>query len=956
MRDEYVKMERVFFFSNRLDLLARKLAEYVKSSGRVHTILVPNQQIGRWLYLEIAKRNGIAAGLKMVEPERYFPSFTSFPETFLTLYGLLEKSSDLELQHYLQGKEKRLIHLADLFSRLVTIYGEHEQERKDQGFQEEIVKKYFLHYPPPLERECQIDHEVICFGIDYLAPIYWKFLFSSPALQVYLFSPCLYYWEDTESDWERKSLHRHWKRRGAKDRVCLELDRYLSEAPRNLANWGRLGKETLKILRSFDYQEEECYLIPQATTLLKQVQFDLLHFENTKNPTISRAPSGIDDSIKLFLTGKSRLHEIEVLREEILKTGLLYHEISVLDPDIEPYVPLIEYVFGEEIPYRISGVGVGPTSSFRQGLVRLLSFVNGRWDFEALLTLFETPSFSKKQGWNSGDLQNIRAWLEYAGIDWGIDPKHREEVLEATLGSKPFTDHGSWERGLDRLLDTLIYIREIELESDLFEELIGCFETLKWFPVFEKKSLPFWAAYLEKASALFEIDAEDEGEMASFSHLLKSFKNFKEEVCCSMDGIQYLLMRPSFGHIHAAHLHAVQFSRLQDASLIPAKALFCIGMDEESFPTKRVVSSLDLSRGKKSIPTSVDRDRYAFLAAVFSCEELLRISYCHLSEEEGKPVAASLLVQELLSVTGKEIQEERFPKKQQPLKKTVVWPRFTSSSFSVGRVHVLLSELRQLLKHPWQFYLQKAHGIYLDRTLQETFALQKAKLLKQSLEGPVDFGPGMIGKALEIDILEKKEELLAKCTPVTLELREGSREPKWEDHRYIVPPLEVPLEKGSVVLTGTIHQTSREGMLSFRPDTIAGSLQVWSDALISSIFFGCPHLRILKEDRVRSIENPEKHLAALLEYFLIALRCPSPLLSHWTDPILRKGMEALEKARLQGPSLEDPVYDWVVSRTELPTSQEIFSDWEVLCKRTFSGLIALYPTTKKLSREGDEAV
>jgi exodeoxyribonuclease V gamma subunit len=944
------------FLSYRMDSLVDQLLQQIEENPlkplEIRTILVPNGQTRQWLLLEIAKRKGIAMGLKILEIEQLCPTSPNSLEMFCLIYAALSESSDPQLVSYLDGKKKRLLDLAGQLRGLFFKYGEHDAslfEGKAVGWQHELLRKLFVDGPwrLPVQQEMKLAEPIICFGIDALPPVYWEFLFSSPSLSIYLFSPCVDFWADLCSDRERKSLNRYWKKRGAAKTKRDQLDAYLREAPKNLANWGRLGRETLKLFDRFDLETEEVYPHFEPSSLLKQIQFDLLTFQETKNPQI-------DDSIKVVLTGSSRLKEIEALRDEILRLKIPYHEISVLAPDIEPYVPLIEFVFGNDIPYRISGFDGAPQSSFRQGMVRLLRLSGGRWEAEEVLSLFETPAFYRKQGWDPETLEEYRAWIEEVNIDWGLDKDHRKAVMRETLGERSYEDRGSWENGLDQLLEAVVYLKPMQINGERFDALIGILSALRSLELKGEKSLTSWADSLENVVNQFLIaDPNDEADTAvqnSFRQFLLDLRNFHDERPYSFDVVQHLLIRPCKAQIHSSHLHAVRFAPIVEGASLPAKALFLIGMDEESFPRVQTSTSLDLLRQKT--PDVADQDRYLFLQALFSAEEFLRISYGHLSADEGKPVGPSLLVQELLSVTGPAISTIHRSSPLPEYKKSFVWPPFKKSELPEGEVTLSISELRQLARHPWKFFLQKRHGIYLKDELEESFALQKGLLLRSTLgtEAP-KLPPGPFGKAIQLDVSEKAHEWRTQLEvwqiePFSLHLRENCTAAQWEGPHYIVPPLVFSWDKLTVRLVGEVKQVSTKGLISANEDNLTGTLKVWPEALAAALSLNVPQICMLRNGKIKSIENPNEHLKAFIEYYFHCLNAPSPLISDWADPILRKGVEELAKKMERGALFEDPAVEWVLSRAEIATAEEMFLTWGSPLRQIFSGLIELYPTKK----------
>lgn len=949
------------FLSHRLDALLDQLIQEIEERPldplEVRTILVPNGHVRQWLLLEIAKRKGIAMGFKVIEIEQLIPPSLSSMQMFCLIYGALSESQDPQLVAYLGEKKHRLLDLTSQLCHLFYRYGQYGSElfqEKKAHWQHEILQKLFIDGPwkLPVQEQVQIPVPLTCFGVDFLPPIYWEWLFQAPSLSLYLFSPCADFWADLASDQERRSLNRYWKKRAVSQKSLDQLDIYLREAPKNLANWGKLGRETLKIFDRFALETEEIYPSFEPTCLLKKIQYDLLTFQETENPVI-------DDSIKVILTGSSRLKEIEALRDEILRLNVPYHEVAVLAPNIEPYVPLIEFVFGNEIPYRISGLDAAPQSSFRQGLIRLLKLSSSRWDAKEVLALFETPAFYRKQGWDADTLETYRSWILSAEINWGLDGSHRTSLLQELFGERAYEDGGSWEKGLDKLLEALIFLKPMQVSADQLEAFLEIIAQLKNLDLKKEKTLSQWADQLEKASDTFlTVDAESEADTTAkncFRQLLFDLRNFEDPRLFPPEVIQHLLLRPCKIQIRSAHLHAVQFALLEDGALIPAKALFLIGMDEESFP--RIPSSTTLNLLRQKIPDRADCDRYLFLQALFAAGDFLRISYGHLSPDEGKPVGPSPLVQELLSVTGSGIITHYRGFDRPIWKKTFVWPHFKQITLPEGEEIIHLSELKQLAHHSWKFFLRKVHGIYLNDELEETFSLQKGKLLRSQFTktSEIKLPAGPFGKAMEAEVLEKacewQQQLQAwEIKPFSLILKESCTAPHWDGSNYTAPPIEIKWEKLTVRLVGEAKQASLKGLISFNDDTIGGALKIWPEALAVAIALNAPQVWMLKNGKSKSIANPEANLKAFLEYYFHSLHAPSPLLPNWADPLLRKGAKELERKMEKDPLFEDPTLEWVSASAELPTAEEIYANWGPFLKKALNGLVELYPA-KKASRQ-----
>lgn len=926
------------YLSQSIDALVDRFIENLGSLDPFHeqTVLVPNQQLSQWLLLEIARKKGIAMGLKLLKVEQCFPSSLSPMESFCSIYSALSNTKEPEVIAYLEGKKKRQLDLSRELSSLFFKYEKYPNLKLEKDWQTALFEKIFS--PPPFE----IAEPIICFGIDFLPPVYWKFLWDAPSLSIYLFSPCTEFWVDCCSSREQKSMHRFFGKKGARVEQIDLLDTYLKETPLALANWGKIGRETLKNLDNYDFETEEVYPEIKPDTLLKKIQKSLLHFEEVLEPKA-------DDSIRILQTGSSKLREIQALRDEILKLGIPYHEISVLAPDIEPYVPLIEYVFGNEIPFRISHVDISKQSSLKQGLLRLLKLGTGRWDVEEILTLFETPSFYRKMGWDGETLEILREWFQLASLKWGKDASHQGAILSQTLGLSEFSDAGSWEKGLETLMEAIVFLKPFQINADLFEELLTVFSQLKELGLKGEKPLAEWAKILKMClDSLLAIDEEDETDVVAgdlLENLLLEMQRFPSDTVYPIEVVEHFLSLPSSSQIHASKLHGLRFNSFEEGAKLPAKALFLIGMDEMNFPRNQTASSLDLLKGK--IPKKGDFDRYFFLQCIFSAQEFLRICFSHRSADEGKPVEPSILVAELMNMSGigvlstLEVEKEIAPSKNFP------FPLFSPVALPKGEWVLNIADLRKLAKHPWRFFLQKAHQIQLDEEWEETFSLQRSKLLRMQENPPSKFLPGPLQKALELEVEEKiKERALQmrewQLEPFSLHLRESCMKADWEGDDYVAPPLEFSWDDLSVKVIGQIPFASLKGMISTHEDTIAGTLKIWPDALAVSMIFNEPQIWMLKNGKTKTFENPEESFKAFIEYFFHCGRAPSPLIPDWVDPVLRKGALELSKKMQRDPLFKDPVFEWVSSRAEIPSAEKIVHHWAPVLKTTFKSLIGLY--------------
>ncbi len=929
-------------------------------------VLVPNESYKQWLLSTIARKKGIAMGLKIFPIEEgilFLLQSAEIPnslEMSLLLYDALCQNQDPDLLAYLDGKKKRILALSDHLSSLFFrygIFGEKLFTSKTSDWQMGILHSLFIEgsWKLPIQilptATSFYEEPIHCFAIDFLPQAYWEYLFRFAPLSLYLFSPCQEYWEDLQTDRERKKLVKK-----ASKKIRPELDSYLQEVPSPLANWGKMGRENLKNLDPFPFQSKEAYFPVDGASLLKRVQRSLLQFEVEEKLKAMQ-----DSSLKVILTGSSKLREVEVIRDEILKLasceGISFHEISILIPNLEIYIPLIEFVFNEkerEVPYRILGHDVRRQSSFFQGLSRLLNL--GRWESDALLSLFETLSFSRKQNLDESELEQIEDWIREVGVEWGLDQNHRKERLKDIIPNLPNDlQTGSWEHGLEQLLERLVYLRPKGIDPDSFEKFLALFQSLKedLAPFHSESSLSVWADRLEAlAEKYLSYDLEDEADSAaysSFQHLIQALRQAGGRIGekrFPFAPIERFLDRPTSGNIHGSHLHAVRISSLSDGAALPSKALFLLGMDEESFPEPRKASSLNLLVQEK-IPViePSDRDRYLFLQTLFSATDFLRISYGHLSSDEGKPVGPSILVQELMSyIDGNitetapafsEIQSFLFPKRTLSF-----WPDWTCLpplQLPEGEITLSISDLSSFAKNPWKFYLQKIEGVYLKEEWEDSFSSQKSRCLRAILEHREDakgeLPYGLIGKALEMEIDETAKEW------------EGELKNWGAEGPFSLPLKEmvVTWDKLKVRIVGEIRNATSLGFLHTGGGKIGDLLRDWPEILVTGIILNTPQVLLVKEGKIKLLNRLEEALKSFIEYYFRCQTISSPLISSWADPFLRKGVENLEIDL----SSEDPIVNWVLARAQIPSPEVLFEQWAPMLRGTFSTLIEAFPTRSK---------
>ncbi len=165
-------------------------------------------------------------------------------------------------------------------------------------------------------------------------------------------------------------------------------------------------------------------------------------------------------------------------------------------------------------------------------------------------------------------------------------------------------------------------------------------------------------------------------------------------------------------------------------------------------------------------------------------------------------------------------------------------------------------------------------------------------------------------------------------------------------------PLEVPFKSSFVRLTGEIPFCSTRGLIYFGEDSFSALLRSWPECLAALCALQSQQIFCIRSGKIKIVESPLEELKKCLDIYDLALQTPLPLVSQWSDALVRKqDPEELEKKfETKRAVLEDPVYDWMFSRIERPSAETITADWGPFLQTKLRGLIELYPLGKNYAK------
>jgi exodeoxyribonuclease V gamma subunit len=628
-------------------------------------------------------------------PRRVRKRIPSFLELTLAIEEKLHvlSCSDKELLpllEYLAGgdeekKRKRIFALSDEIARCFTRYGLYGKQflpewLNRQGWQQVIWKGLFSDsssWTFPLElleksKGVCFQGKIALFGFSYLPPAHLAFFSSlyhnltgrAITATLYHLCPCALFWEDFTSDKERLFAYRFFQKRGGKEKVVEELDQYMRQSHPLLANWGKLGRQMLKSLDGFLLGEDEIYSQVQTGSLLGKLRQSILTLDESQELQA-------DSCIQLH-SATSKLCEVEVLRDA-LQTLLHTHylsgdairprEILIACPDIFRYAPYIDMVFSQsDLSYAIEGMPLGLMSDAVQAFLQLIALAEENFTLSSMIHLLRCPSFMEKHRFSHDEVNQLCKWFKQAQIREGLkgNPNSWEEGIDRLLyglAMRPEEEAGS--SNAHNLIGRDIDIWPIDAvplsEIDLFDRFLGFFTKLKDdLSLFsDQKTVSEWLEYfLGIASSYFLFEWEKEPffqELRSLAFSCRSLQAKEWNFQSIWRVLLYLSQQP-VGEMGSSKLEKIVFVPLCSGSIIEARIIWCLGMDEGSFPRDDVRSSVcEMSKSKNSdyYPPKADEDRFLFLEMLMKAKDYLIFSFQRVHPEDGKNQGPSLLVEEL---------------------------------------------------------------------------------------------------------------------------------------------------------------------------------------------------------------------------------------------------------------------------------------------------------------------
>lgn len=508
-------------------------------------------------------------------------------------------------------------------------------------------------------------------------------------LHFYLPTPTRSYWGDLQTLGERL-------RSGAAD-AFDHADGELGEN-RLLQAWGAAGRDFMAVLGSYEVVhpsgEIAAYDDPgpgQPTDrLLKRLHADLFHRRSQPVGPLRADVDRSDPSLQVHAC-HTPLREVQVLHDQL--RGLLEdprfdpplqaREIAVLAPDIDPYAPYIEAVFGgrnghdDFIPYALADTSPLAGEPLAEVFVRLLGLPVSRFGLNEILDLLASPSIADAAGLDATSLERLHGWLQSAGARWGLDAAHREQH------QAPRDDAYTWAFALDRLLlghasgsegDIAGVAPWTALEGGALAALDALVRLLRILARYQRVLGDAMPATQWRERLLGLLDAvlskppQDLAAQRALDRLRKLIDEFASSAArAGFDApVPADVVRAHFASALAeADTRAplltggISFGRMVPMRLLPFRVICVLGMNDGDYPRRnsaaglnQLTAELGTNRRRHGDRSLREDDRFLFLQLFAAAQDVFYLSYQGADPRDGSVREPSVLVSELVDAAA----------------------------------------------------------------------------------------------------------------------------------------------------------------------------------------------------------------------------------------------------------------------------------------------------------------
>lgn len=545
---------------------------------------------------------------------------------------------------------------------------------------------------------------VYLFGISTLSSLQVKILYwlaKTHDVVIFHNNVCLEYWGDIETDCERI---RNRLKGSNEDEDVDFTDEYDN---RLLRQWGRAGRETLRLM--VDLEE-------QNGNEPDPVGFEWREVESSDEDN-DCAPVGVLGKVQESV--RSRVSEIERVAEqdasiqivgapgirrevEMVYNAILgavwkpegsgerpwgdcsFSDIAVLVPDMSTYRPMIESVFDArgQIPYGIVDTSASDSSRYLVGFNALMDLAREGLSRETVFAVLDNVCVRNALGFTSFDVREWRRLVEKIGAfdgfkgeghNWNVSWKSALTRLRLGMvanGSQDLTvcqDGGSSALRLSEIVE-LLY-REL---SSLADEAMYC--TLAAMPA-DNLHERNWADCLRRIADEFLAVGPDEPMEESVRRQLFQTLYALDKI----EGPQKLdfvveAVSEFVGGIKCQKggylTHGVTVAGLHPMRPVPFKQVFVLGMGEGLFPGRDRDTTLEIRGARRRLgdTTPSEMKKFLLLETLMATKERIVLSYPCYDVVKDAELFPSGMVCDLKSFIEVNILPQTAPNKTEKFK------------------------------------------------------------------------------------------------------------------------------------------------------------------------------------------------------------------------------------------------------------------------------------------------
>jgi exodeoxyribonuclease V gamma subunit len=501
-------------------------------------------------------------------------------------------------------------------------------------------------------------------------------------------NPCRFHWADIIDGRELlRAQRRRQAWRGGRDLSMIALDQMHAHGHPLLAAWGRQARDAVAQLDAFDDAQApraDYFDDGSGGTQLQQVQAairELLPLH--EQPRTALQP---DDRSIVFHVAHSAQREVEILHDQLLRlfadappdAPLNPRDVVVMVPAIDSFAAAIRSVFGQHargharfIPWGIADQSERGHHPLLVALEWLLNAPQQRFGASEIRDLLDLPAVARRCGLALDDLPTLVAWVEGAGIRWGLDASQR-----ASLGLGACGAANTWMFGLQRMLlgyatgamadadgfsSIEPYAEVAGLSAALAGTLAELLQTLTdwWRDAALPRAPAAWGGRLRALlAALFA--AADDADRAVLSALDDALSAWLQacETADFADPVELAVVREAWldaldepGTARRFKAGGVTFCTLLPLRAIPFEVVCLLGMNDGDYPRRGARSDFDLmaqpGQARPGDRSRRDDDRQLMLDALLSARRVLYLSWAGRSQRDNQAQPPSVLVSQL---------------------------------------------------------------------------------------------------------------------------------------------------------------------------------------------------------------------------------------------------------------------------------------------------------------------